>query len=296
MKENWHILGAGAIGCLWACHLSSAGFPVTLILRSSEKLKLFQSQSGIQLSHELYSVRAELATSEESISQLLITTKSPDTQNAFNTIRHRLKPDARIIVLQNGMGTQEWISAQMPAADVVWASTTDGAWLRTPFDLVHAGQGATRMGMQNRVCDWLEPLGSGFLRVEIDDDITLTLWRKLAINCAINPLTAHFQCQNGALVSNPDYLAEMADICHEVETVTAAAGIELFSGPLIEQACNVAELTAQNYSSMMQDVRNGRTTEIDAITGYLCKLADEYGLEVPKNRHYLNKIKVRNSS
>lgn len=296
MNTAWHILGAGSIGNLWACHLVSAGFPVTLVLRNQAKLDLYNQQKGILLKDKLYTAGAELADAEGTISQLLITTKAPSTQEAFNSIRHRIAASARVIVLQNGMGTQQWIKEQLPDADVVWASTTDGAWLREPFHLVHAGEGYTRLGNPDKDSYWLEELGRGFLKIEMDVEIERTLWCKLAINCAINPLTACFQCQNGELIKNPDYLSEMAQICHEVEAVASAAGIKLFKGPLIEHACDVAELTSENYSSMMQDVRNGRPTEIEAITGYLCKLADQYAVQTPTNSRYLAKIKKMHES
>lgn len=296
MKSTWHILGAGSIGCIWACHLVNAGFSVQLILRSQEKLELLNKQQGIQLKDEIYPVEATLANSQDKITQLLITTKSPDTYSAFNSVRHRLSNNARIIVLQNGMGSQQWIREQMPEADVVWASTTDGVWQQAPFQLIHAGKGYTRMGNPDQDSYWLEELGRGFLKIELDEKILQTLWRKLAINCAINPLTAYYQCQNGELIKNPDYLAEMAEICHEVEAVTSAAEIQLFPNPLIEHACDVAEITAENYSSMMQDVRYGRPTEIDSITGYLCTLAKEYGVATPTNQLFLKRIKALKSN
>ncbi len=291
MKAAWHILGAGAIGNLWACHLVTAGFPVSLVLRDSQKLKLFSEQNGVLLDDKLYPVTAELAETDTEISQLLITTKAQDTESAFNSIRHRVSDTAKIIVLQNGMGSQQWISEQLPHADVVWGSTTDGAWLQTPFSLVHAGKGYTRLGNPNHDSYWIEELGRGFLKIEQDENIERTLWCKLAINCAINPLTAYYQCQNGELIKNPDYLSEMAQLCREVEAVANAADIKLFKGPLIEHACEVAELTANNYSSMMQDIRQGRHTEIEAITGYLCRLAEQHQVPTPTNSKYLREIK-----
>ena len=291
MRSTWHVLGAGAIGCLWAAHLQSAGFPVTLILRNTSRLDTFIEKAGITLDKQLFTVNAETATCSDPIKQLLVTTKSIDTQIAMETVRHRLAPDARIIVLQNGLGPQQWVCEQFPEADVVWGSTTDGAWLQSPFELVHAGQGITKLGSPECEVNWLESLGAGFLKIEIDDQIEKTLWRKLAINCAINPLTAIKQCQNGELARNPDYLAEMAELCHEVEQVAIAAGVSLFKEPLVEHACQVAELTSKNYSSMMQDIRHQRTTEIEYITGYLCKTAETVNVPVPANQKIYAAVK-----
>jgi len=292
MKDRWHILGAGAIGNLWGSHLISAGFPVSLILRDQNKLERFNAGKGLRLGNSTYEAQAELADSSTPIKQLLITTKSTDTRSAFATIKHRLSRDARIIVLQNGMGSQQWVKAKVPSAEVAWASTTDGAWLESDFCVIHAGQGITKLGSPAQPFAWLNQLKQGFLTVEVDPDIETTLWRKLAINCAINPLTAIYRCKNGELVKNPDHLNEMVLICNEVEQVANALDINLFTTPLIEQACQVAELTANNYSSMLQDVKHNRITEVEQITGYLCAQAAKLNIPVKVNQFYLEQVKA----
>lgn len=292
MKDRWYILGAGAIGNLWASNLIAAGFPVSLILRNQAKLERFNASQGLYLDNCAYEVQAELADLSTPIKQLLITTKSIDTRTAFTTIKHRLSDNARVIVLQNGMGSQQWLKEQIPSAEVVWASTTDGAWLESEFCVVRAGRGITKVGSTDQPLTWINQLSQGFLNVENDTDIATTLWRKLAINCAINPLTAIYRCQNGGLVKNPNYLNEMALICSEVEQVANALDIELFETPLIAQACQVAELTATNYSSMLQDVKHNRITEVEQITGYLCAQAAKLNIPVEVNQFYLEQVKA----
>lgn len=296
MNNQWHILGAGAIGNLWACNLKSMDLPVTLILRHKEKLSLFRQSGSVSLGGKAFQVNAELPNSNQPIQRLLITTKSTDTKAALNSIRHRIAENAKVIVLQNGMGSQEWVSTQLPQAEVAWASTTDGAWLKSAFNVVLAGQGITKIGNSSGSFDWLNKFENGFLKVEPDSDITSTLWRKLAINCAINPLTAIHQCQNGQLTRNPDLLNEMARLCHEIESVANAANHPLFDSPLIEQACHVADITADNFSSMYQDVKYKRLTEIEFINGYLCSLAKDLGIPTPTNSLYLKKVRALQDS
>lgn len=297
----WHILGAGAIGTLWASHLCQSGHKVTLILRNPQKLSHFLENSSIRIeangAEQRFSLQAELADTSSTINQLLITTKTSETRAAIQSIKQRIAEDARIIILQNGMGNQQWLQESFPHADVVWGSTTDGAWLRDPFHVVHAGQGITRMGKPDgSECLWLEELKQGPLTLEADPEIELTLWRKLAVNCAINPLTALHQCRNGALCTHPDYHGEMIALCEEIETVIDALGLELFDKPLHKLAAEIAQITAENYSSMMQDVRNHRTTEIDAITGYLCRTAKALDITTPLNDSYWQKIKKTHES
>lgn len=291
MCNRWHILGAGAIGTLWAANLAAAGSSVTLLLRDQHRLDQFRQIEGVLRDGELFPVDAELTADSGSIQQLLITTKSTDTQSAFNSIKNRLTPGAHIVVLQNGMGSQQWVTDQSPDTEVAWASTTDGAWIKSPFSVKHAGKGVTHIGSPTTHLKWLNNLQGGFLNVEIDRDIAASLWRKLAINCAINPLTAVHHCKNGELITTPKLMDEMTALCAEVEAVANALNIPLFEAPLIDQASQVARLTAENYSSMLQDMKHGRTTEIDHITGYLCNLAAELGIKTPINSHYLSKIK-----
>lgn len=291
---HWHILGAGAIGCLWATHLAKAGHRVTLIVRTQDALNRFNQQGGITLEHEnistLFTANAQLADTEEPIHNLLLTTKAYDTKTALASVQTRLSQDAQIVILQNGMGAQQ-SSAEQLAPKRVWAaSTTDGAWLKAPFHVVFAGQGATRVGPLNatRQTDLpTQPQGmtpAEPMQVIADADIEVSLWRKLVINCAINPLTALYDCRNGELVTDPDKYQHMTALCEEMDTLCNAKSLTLFDTPIIEQAAAVATATGANYSSMLQDVRQQRRTELDFITGYLLKIAGEQGLNLPQNQ------------
>ncbi len=291
MTQHWHILGAGAIGCLWAAHLAKAGHQVTLILRNAEKLALFKQSGGITLENdsgnEQFPVTACIATDCPPIDNLLVTTKAYDTQSALQPVRHAIHPDSQVVVMQNGMGAQQQAAKQLSPSPVWAASTTDGAWLREPFLVVFAGRGETRVGPLSShelptIPTAMTP--SAELKLLADPAIELSLWRKLAINCAINPLTAHFDCRNGALVEDEEKHQMMAQLCGEIEQVASALKLDLFPHGVLAQAEAVAQATGANYSSMLQDVRNRRQTEIDFITGYLLKQAEQLDLELPLNQ------------
>lgn len=240
MKHCWHILGAGAIGNLWACHLTELDFPVSLILKSEQQLEKFPNY--ISLDKNKYKVNAELATTSSNIiEQLLICTKAMDTEQAFNAIRQRISPSARVIVLQNGIGSQQWVSKQLPDAQLVWASTLDGVWLKKSFHIIHAGKGITSIGAPNCYYPWLTELQSGLLQVEIDSNIFNTLWKKLAINSVINPLTAWYGCKNGELLRNQSYLYEMQMLCNEVEQVAKLLQIRLFDTTVFKKVQDIAK-------------------------------------------------------
>jgi len=289
---HWHIIGAGSIGCLWAYYLTQAGHSVTLILRTEEKLALFPGKITIDLyegSATSVNCQAELADNSSKIENLLVTTKSYSAVDAVNTVSKRLSENATIVMMQNGMGAQQEIHQLYPDKQVFFATTTDGANQKRPFHVIQAGLGETLIGSPSAPApgSWLASLKE--TRVSPDSNIEQKLWCKLAINCAINPLTAIHNCRNGQLPIS--HLKQMTEICSEVEQVASAIGITLFEQPLIERACQVAAATAENISSMLQDVRQDRPTEIEAITGFLCQQARQKGVATPANRELLQKVR-----
>ncbi len=297
---HWMILGAGAIGCLWAAHLQQAGQAVSLILRNPQRLAEFQALGGVRLVQDgtemFCPLQGELASGHRPIEYLLVCTKAYDSEAALASVLHRLTPDSRMLILQNGMGTQQQLIAMAGTARVLLGSTTEGAYLRAPFEVVHAGRGETAIGTLDTATT-PQAQGAGLqldarfgLQLRPDPDILATLWRKLAINCAINPLTALYGCRNGELAEQPRYTEALSALCQEFEQVANALGIRLFEGPLREHALDVARKTGDNYSSMLQDIRRQRPTEIDQITGFLCLEAARLGVDVPNHRDLLQKI------
>lgn len=291
---HWHILGAGAIGCLWAAQLRQAGHSVSLILRNQPRLDSFAGQ--VTLEHDghcqPFQLDACLAEHCGPIDRLLLTTKAYDVLEALHGVAQQLQPGARIVLLHNGMGPQQQVSGLYPAQQVWAATSTDGAWLREPFHTVWAGRGETRIGRLEGSAEPALPDGLDGLALNLraDPAIELSLWRKLAINCAINPLTALHDCRNGKLLSTPQYHRQMRQLCAEIEQLCQQRRLRLFPDGVLAAAEQVARSTAANFSSMLQDRRNGRRTELDYITGYLLENARQLGLRLPANEQLFKQL------
>lgn len=302
---RWHILGAGAIGCLFARDLLTAGLRVCLILREQKSLdQLHEQHNAILVRTEAgdktCQVEAQLPDADDTIEHLLVTTKAYDTVAAVRRVAHRLKPGAHIVLLQNGYGQQQAVAEAFPNFPIWAASTTRGAHKTAPFTLVPAGEGVTRIGpMQESDVpnDVHYPAGWDRLNsVEYHYNIHQVLLQKLAINAAINPLTALYNCRNSELLSNPDLNDLLAALCEEIEHILIEAkpahlSLPLFDHPLFEVATKVATDTGANYSSMQQDIRYKRPTEIEEITGYLCALAEQHNIEAPLNQQLLTRVR-----
>ncbi|BAN46824.1 putative 2-dehydropantoate 2-reductase [Metapseudomonas resinovorans] len=281
---TWHVLGAGSLGSLWAARLARAGVPVRLLLRDRARLKAYEAAGGLTLVEQgqarLYPIAAELPSGTGPIERLLVACKAYDAEAAVQPLLPRLAPGAELILLQNGLGSQDQVALRVPHARCVLASSTEGAFRESDFQVVFAGHGFTWLGDPQRpgAPQWLDELEHAGIPHGWTPDILSRLWRKLALNCAINPLTVLHDCRNGGLAEHP---AEVSVLCAELVELLQRCGQPAAAEDLHEEVLRVIQATAANYSSMYQDVANGRRTEISYLLGHACATAARHQLGLP---------------
>ena len=294
MSDNpWHILGAGAIGCLFAAKLKWGGLPVTLLLRASpaaETLPVTVASGG--KSRKL-ALPAGGVGERSYIAQLLVTTKAQDVVAAVMSVADRLDQHSQVLLLANGMGFATELQRRLPQLDIYSGTTTEGAYRTGPRQVCHAGHGRTLVGRsgQAQPPDWFARWSAAIGDCHWEPHIDRALWEKLAVNCAINPLTALHRCNNGELLRDQRLAREVDRLCEEISQVSDAAGFMAVSKALRATVGRVITATADNRSSMLQDVLAGRPTEIDYITGHLVATARQVGIRVPFNEELLQRIR-----
>lgn len=292
MSTPWHILGAGSLGTLWAARLARAGVPVRLILRNEARLGDYRAGQGLTLVEhgveQTYPVVGETPDSPEPIHRLLLACKAYDAQSAIAQLQPRLTPDAELILLQNGLGSQDAVAAQVPSARCIYASSTEGAFREDDWRVVFAGHGFTWLGDASHPTPplWLDDLQAAGIPHDWASDILTRLWRKLALNCAINPLTVLYECRNGGLQA---HACEVATLCAELAELLECCGQPAAAQDLHSEVQRVIQATAANYSSMHQDVANARRTEISYLLGYACQAAARHQLVLP----HLHQLQAR---
>lgn len=286
MSEPLHILGGGSLGLLWAARCARAGIDCRLILRTPQAVAQWQARDNqliLEQDGQLSQLKVpcELALNPSPITRLVVATKAWATAEAMNTLANRLQPDSQLLLLQNGLGSQQAVSTRFPALRVLYGSVTDGAWKRSVNHVVWAGVGRTLIGdpRQQPAPGWLQLLSEAGISWQWEPDILAVLWMKLAINCAINPFTALHDCPNGEVPARAG--SAFAPLLAELQALLVSQGVQRALTELQQQVLNVIQATAANSSSMRQDVRAGRRTEIDFILGYACRTAREAGLDTP---------------
>lgn len=278
---NIVVVGPGAIGSLWATHLHQAGHQVALWGTQTQTEWTLQCDQHPELTLP-YNQLATLHNAD----LLLITVKAWQVEHALPSLLPHLAPETILLFMHNGMGALDDLAAQLAAHPVLLSTTTHGALKPSAHRVNHTGQGQTQIGPFNAKgaqCAFIsDVLHHALPEARWNENIEQALWHKLAVNCAINPLTALEQVSNGELAA-PHYRARLDSIIHEVESVMQAEGLPVDEGALRRNVDHVITATAANRSSMHQDIVHQRRTEIDFINGYVVRKAQQHGLAVPVN-------------
>ncbi|MEF1245871.1 2-dehydropantoate 2-reductase [Vibrio owensii] len=286
---NILILGPGAVGSLWATKFKLAGHNVSLWGRSSNSELLLQLDDNPAINFSNQHI-----PSVQNADLIVVTVKAWQVESAIEPLLPYINTDTIIMLMHNGMGTAQLIEAKLADNPLIVATTTHGAYKPNQEQVLHTGQGNTQLGGFNAKgaqCDFLaEVMNHALPEVNWNPNINAALWTKLAINCAINPLTAIHQCKNGAL-SAPEFATELANITRELVEVMNKEGIKIDFDSLQTTVLQVVNATTANYSSMRQDVFHQRRTEIDFITGYLLKAAEKHQISTPENAKLYQRIK-----
>ncbi len=290
---TWHVLGIGSLGSLWAMRLARAGLPVHLLLRDPQRLAAYHQAGGLTLVEQGQAQRLELPAetldAPTPIQRLLVACKAYDAEAAVAALLPRLAPSAELVLLQNGLGSQDAVAARAPQARCILASSTEGAFRDGDFRVVFAGHGFTWLGDPHATAapSWLDELERAGIPHGWTPDILSRLWRKLALNCAINPLTVLNDCRNGGLVEHP---AQVQQLCAELAELLQLCGQPAAAEGLHDEVGRVIQATAANYSSMYQDVAAKRRTEIGYLLGYACAAAERHRLVLPHLQALLRRL------
>lgn len=286
------IVGSGALGSLFGGLLAKSGQDVLLLDNHPERAEHI-SRNGLRfegLSGDMTIPVGATADFKEAdgADWFLFCVKAYSTGPAAEQIAPLVGKSSTVLTLQNGIGNVEKICEFVPPERVAAGTTSNGANVRAPGHIHHAGAGETIVGEldgagSERIKEIVEAFAGAGMQARTSTNVSGLLWGKLLVNVGINPLTAILRIRNGEILERPPALELMRAAVLETYGVCGKKGIKLEFPDPVKKVEEVAKLTAQNISSMHQDVRAGKQTEIDAICGAVVREGRELGVETPIN-------------
>lgn len=300
------VLGAGSVGCFIGGAWKAAGLDVTLVGR--QRIGTDIAANGMQLSApdgwkaRIPAGAIPFSTSAKAIAKadiILLTVKSNATEAAAKQIGANTRPDATIISFQNGVSNVETLKQALPGRTVLAGVV--------PFNVAYLGHGRWLKGTAGNLIversdltlDLASRIGEGPAALDLSDDMAGIAWGKLLINLnnAVNALSGKTLLEQ---LGTRDYRRVVAaSIVEALDLLDAAGIVPAKIGPLPPKLLphaiaapdfifrnlflRVQKVDPQARSSMADDFKAGRATEIDHLNGEVVRLAKRLEREAPVN-------------
>jgi len=322
-SQTIHILGPGAMGLLWACKLCEDNWGVTLVSKKgskNNKVTICYSEKNSSIVNSQpktvkYQVNHIGVTDPiPKLSILLITVKAHQLSAAIKSLIKKKKKSTIIILTQNGLGAETEIYNRFPELNntlILQTITTHSALRTNSFSVEQTGHGYCWIGNspkfnphnpeQPKSAKLYALLGLNLIN-GWHQNIDLLIWQKLIANASINPLSAILNCRNGELLKK-DVIPLLTQIVEECCYIAKHSGLKFnqqrFNKQvMLKKVKQVCLDTANNRSSMLEDVIHHRQTEINYINQNFLNIANKVGIDAPWNLcltsilNSINRVKI----
>lgn len=293
------IVGSGAMALLFGARLAASDHNVTLLGTWREGIQVI-NKFGIRIAGDQnrdgFPARGVMDLAQiPPVKLALFLVKSWQTERGAKQLAQVLDPEGIVLTLQNGLGNLEVLGNILGDKRVAQGVTTYGATLIEPGVVRPGGEGIISVQTRPELDPLIQCLKQTGFSIQEVEDLSKLVWSKLIINVAINPLTALLNVKNGQLLDNESSKELMSLAAREAADVAQARGIVLGYEDPVSAAEAVAAATAENISSMLQDIRRGAPTEIEALCGAVVRMGKSVKLKTPVNEIMLLLIQARES-
>ncbi len=286
---NITVLGAGAMGSLFSGYLSR-GNSVTVV-DVSETIVNAINAHGVNIKEKddgIVNCRPKAVTNSSSMGPqdlVIVFVKAMYTISALENNRNLIGPDTYIMTLQNGAGHESKLIRYADRKHVIIGSTQHNSSILQPGFVFHGGSGITSIGLLDGGSDALAGIARNFtacgFECKTEDNVQKQVWKKMFTNTAASSLTALFQVPLGFIHSNPDSNWIMRQLCREAVEVANSLGLDFDLDEVISDVEKVCINAPNGYTSIYADIRDGRRSEVDTISGSVVDAAHVQGIGVP---------------
>ena len=287
------VIGPGAIGGLLAAHLARSGCRVFLVGRNQRWLARARRQ-GMTVSGGRFGRGRRLSTKQiipvlsasgPKCDTVFFCVKSGDTPAAIRRARHWVGPHTIIVTLQNGLTHRATLRSAFGKERTIFGVCYLSAERVGPTSIRYHGGStialATNLSNAETVRKVQALLRQAGFKIEVDASEDRLLWTKAAFNAAANPLGALTGRTNGELANLPPLRELLLRALKETAAAARAAGHAIAYPPFERSVLAGLRSTPGQSNSMLQDLRAGRPTEIDAIVKPFLQAARKKHLKTP---------------
>lgn len=292
------VIGAGAMGSIYGGHLSQQNEVILVdtnqqVVDQINKNGLLVDENGTTA---CYQPRALCDTSkEEPVDLVILFVKALFSRAALESNSALIGPDTRLMTLQNGAGHEDLLKEFVSEDRVIIGTTEDNGAVLDLGHVRRGGTGVTNVGMLTEDRDgFLNRLKENFdscgFEVRIHENIQYLIWDKLFTNVSLSALTGILQVDMGYIAADEYAWKLCCQLIHETILTASAAGLVFDEEAVKEKVRKTSFNNPQGCTSIRADLRDGRRTEVDTISGSVVRAAAKYGVDVPGHTFVVNLV------
>lgn len=292
------VIGAGAMGSIYGGHLSQnnevylvdTAAPVVEHIRK-EGLKIQENGQDV-----IYRPQAMTSTEGlEPVDLVILFVKSLFSRAALSGNKGLIGPDTYVMTLQNGSGHEDILGEFVGQDHIVIGTTEDNGAVLGLGHIRRGGEGNTNVGMLVEDKDGFLPrLKEAFdccgFNVKIHANIQQLIWDKLFTNVSLSAVTGILQVDMGYIASNEYAWAMTRRLIKEAVAVAKAMGLEADEEAIAAKVRKTSEMSPNGCTSIRADLRDGRKSEVDTISGSVVRAAAKVGVPVPSHEFVVNMV------
>ena len=293
------MVGAGSVGGFFGAHLAKNNPHVSFLLRAKTLAAVQQNGLTIRSAGGTFTVRPAAASDARHLPKpdlIILGVKAYDLDEVMDQIEPVLTEKTVILTLQNGVDTEDRLIARLKRDGVVGGVAYIYSKIAEPGVIDHYKKGAVAIGElmgyeSERLLQIRDLFTSAGIACQLSKDVRRSKWEKMCWNCVFNPITVLINDCVAKALDHPEMLGVIREIVGEVAAVSAALKVPLPSD-MPERVVKASQEIRDIHTSMYDDWKAGRPTEIAYLNGYIVEKGREFGIPTPVNEALTAMIKT----
>ncbi|MBI4400935.1 MAG: 2-dehydropantoate 2-reductase [Nitrospirae bacterium] len=293
------MVGAGSVGGFFGAHLARKNPNVSFLLRPRTLKAVREYGLMIRSASGHFTVRPMAASDPKDLPTpdlIILSVKAYDVDEVLTQIEPVMTDRTVLLTLQNGVDTEDRILARFHRDCVVGGVAFIYSKIVEPGVIEHYKSGSVAVGelmghKSPRVLQIADLFTRAGLSCQVVGDIRRSKWEKMCWNCVFNPLTVLINDRVAKALDHPEMLRVIHQIVGEVAAVAAGMKVPL-EADMADKVLRWSQEIRDIHTSMYDDWKAGRPTEIDYLNGYIVKQGQELGIPTPLNEALTAVVKV----
>ncbi|MGQ0555510.1 MAG: 2-dehydropantoate 2-reductase [Nitrospiraceae bacterium] len=293
------VVGAGSVGGFFGAHLAKNNPNVSFLLRPKTLEAVKRNGLTIRSAGGSFTVQPPVASDARELPKpdlIVLGVKAYDLDEVMDQIEPILTNKTVILTLQNGIDTEDRLIARINRDCVVGGVAYIYSKIAEPGVIDHYKKGAVAIGElmgyeSERLLAIRDLFASAGIPCHLSKDLRRSKWEKMCWNCVFNPITVLIDDRVAKALDHPEMTGVIRQIVGECAAISAALKVPL---PLDmpERVVKASQEIRDIHTSMYDDWKAGRRTEIDSLNGFIVEQGRKLGIPTPVNEALTAMIKT----